>query len=166
MSDRVALDAAYVRRQIDALKVAHPELAEDAELLASTIEGETDFHNVMARVVDAFLDAMEMKSGADQRLEAVRARRDQASRKADAMKALALDLMKTADEPLIRLPEATLSLRPGSESVEVDDLASLPQGMWERMALKAEIAKALKDGEAVPGAHLQRGETTLSIRTK
>ncbi len=55
MNDRIILDAAMVARQIENLKAVYPELAEDDELLASAIEGETDLYAILERVTDAFL---------------------------------------------------------------------------------------------------------------
>lgn len=168
MADRIAIDAAFVAAHIEHLKILYPELAEDAELLASTVEGETDFERVMDRVVDRFLDAMTMKAATAERVDDLVARSARFSRTAEAMRTLAFNMMNAANQPTIRLPVATLSVRAGSTSVVVDDVAELPQGFTktETTPKKAEIKAALSAGETVPGAHLETGAASLSIRTK
>lgn len=168
MADRITVDAAFFMAHIDRLKTAFPELTEDAELLASTIEGETDFERVMERIVDRFLDAMSMKSATVERISDLSARGDRFGRQAEAMKALAFAMMNAAEQPTIRLPVATLSVRAGVASVVVDDIAELPQGFTktETTPKKAEIKAALAAGETIPGAHLETGASSLSIRTK
>lgn len=169
MADRrITVDAAFFMAHIDRLKTAFPELTEDAELLASTIEGETDFERVLDRVIEAFLDAMAMKAATAERVDDLSARGARFGQKAEAMRSLAFGMMKAADQTSIRLPVATLSVRTGVASVVVDDIAELPQGFTktETIAKKAEIKAALAAGETIPGAHLETGAASLSIRTK
>lgn len=168
MGDYLAIDAANVRAQIERLKVSYPELTEDAELLASAVEGETDFERVMGRVTECFLDAIEFKEAIAGRLTDLKARSDRYDRKAEAIKALAFGLMSAAGQRTIRLPEATLSIAMGRKRLVIDDDGQLPQGFirLERVPLKTEIAAALNVGEHVPGAHLEAPEQHLSIRTK
>jgi uncharacterized protein YdcH (DUF465 family) len=168
MHDRVKIDAELVRSRIEALKVSYPDLVEDAELLASTVEGETDFHRVLDRVLDAFLDTVSMKASIADRMASLKERGERFDRKAEALKGLAHGMMEAAEQRKIILPQATLSIMAGRKRVVVDDVDALPQGMFrtERVALKDEIASSLHAEGAVPGAHLEIGPPTLSIRTK
>jgi hypothetical protein len=168
MHDRVKIDAELVRSRIEALKVTYPDLVEDAELLASTVEGETDFHAVLDRVLDAFLDTVSMKASIADRMSALKERGERFDRKAEALKGLAHGMMEAAEQRKIILPQATLSIMAGRKRVVVDDVDALPQGFVkvERVPLKTELAAALNVEESVPGAHLEIGPPTLSIRTK
>ena len=168
MRDRLPIDTELVRSRIEALKAAYPELEEDAELLAGMIEGSTEFDAVLDRVVDAFLDTVSMKTSVAERMSALKERGERFDRKADAYRALAHQLMQTADKTSHVLPQATLSIRKGLNSVMVDDATALPQGFVriERIPAKAEIKKALEAGQDVPGARLTTGDPSLSIRTK
>lgn len=168
MHSRLILDVSFTARQIERLKEQYPELAEDAELLADTIAGETEFEPVIERVTDEFLDAVAMKEAIASRMSALRERGDRYDRKADAMKGLALGMMEAANVPKVSLPAATLSIRKGGTSVVIDDAAELPQGFvrYEPTPLNAEIKAALQAGDAIPGARLQTGADSLAIRTK
>lgn len=101
------------------------------------------------------------------RAEALRAR---AERDREAIrKALVATNTRKVEGPLY-----TVSLRQGSERVEVTDLAAVPTEFrrppvppprpedWP--ADKAEIAKHLKCGDVVPGCRIVRGEPTLVLK--
>jgi len=167
MADRVSIDAELVRSRIEALKATYPDLAEDAELLASTIEGETNFDRVMdmlARSINVD-DAMEV--GAGEFLKQVMARRNRFKRAGDAKRDMAMDLMRVAEQRCVVTPTATFSVSAGRQSVIVDDIDKLPQGFTkiEKIARATEIKKALEAGDNIDGAHLERGPDYLTIRT-
>lgn len=168
MLNKIIYDAAYVKQQINALKVAFPELESDYELLENAIDGETNFDRVIEVITDEFLEALSMKGAIADRIESLKERSERYSRKAETIRSLAFDLMQAADRPKVELPVATLSIRKGVNSVIVEDERQLPQGYFriERVPLKPEIKKALEAGEAIPGARLERGPDGLSVRTK
>lgn len=164
----ILYDAAYVKSQINALKVAFPELEDDYELLESAIDGETDFERVVEVIAEEYLEALSMKGAIADRMESLKERSDRFGKKADTIRSLAFDLMQAADRPKVELPIATLSIRKGVSSVVVDDVDALPQGFTrtEVVPLKTELKKALEAGEAIPGARLEIGPQGLSVRTK
>jgi hypothetical protein len=168
MLDRIIYDAAYVKSQINQLKIAFPELLDDYEVLESAIDGETNFERVIEVITDEFLEALSMKGAIADRMESLRERSDRFGRKAESIRSLALDLMQAANRQKVELPIATLSLRKGVNSAVVDDVTQLPQGFTrtEVLPLKTEIKKALEAGQDVPGAHLEHGPEGLSVRTK
>lgn len=168
MLDRIIYDAAYVKSQINALKVAFPELVDDYELLESAIDGETKFDRVIEVITDEFLEALSMKGAIADRIESLRERSDRYAKKAETIRTLAFDLMQAAERPKVELPVATLSVRNGVNSVVIEDLDAIPQGYrrTEVVPLKTEIKKALEAGEAIPGARLEQGPQGLSVRTK
>ena len=168
MLNRILYDAAFVKAQINALKVLYPELLDDYEVLESAIDGETDFDRVMEAVTDQYLEALSMKGAIADRMESLRERSDRFAKKADTIRSLAFDLMQAANRPKVELPIATLSIRKGVSKVEIDDLTAIPQGFKriEVVPLKTELKKALEAGPDVPGAHLEHGPEGLSVRTK
>lgn len=168
MLDRIVYDAAYVKSQINSLKVAFPELLDDYELLESAIDGETNFERVIEVITDEFLEALSMKGAIAERMEALDERSKRFTKKAETIRTLAFDLMQAANRPKVELPVATLSIRKGVSKVEIDDLTAIPQGFkrTEVIPLKTELKKALEAGEAIPGAHLEHGPEGLSVRTK
>lgn len=166
MDERLRVDADFARAQVAALLAQFPELVEDEELLLSALEGETDFDAVMSRLVDAFLDAVAMKEALASRMSNLRERSARFDRQAKTFKAMMQRLMDASGLLKLSLPEATLSIRQGSQSVEVTDERVLPQGYFVRTPDKTAIKAALKAGEPLPGAKLVTGEPSLSIRTK
>lgn len=164
---RLHMDAKYVRAEIERLVAAYPELAEDEDLRLDTIDGETDLTRVIERALAEKLDADAMAAAVKERADALAERRSRYERKAEAMKELIMGLMEAADVPKLQLAEATLSLRDPVASVEITDILAIPQGYYrlEKKADKASIRKALLAGEAIPGAELTLGKTSLTVRT-
>lgn len=167
MASRVSIDAELVRSRIEALKAAYPDLADDAELLASTIEGETDFDRVMDRLARGVVEADAFAEGAAEVQKQIMARRARFERSSKALRELAMDLMRTAEQRSVVTPTATFSVQAGRQSVIVDDINKLPQGFTkvEKIARATEIKKALEAGDDIDGAHLQPGPDYLTIRT-
>lgn len=164
--NNLGFEVRSVIAHIDDMKRRFPELSEDIELLASTVEGESDFDRVMEKLVDGFLDAVSMKEAIASRLSDMRERASRFDRRADAYKGLMQRLMAAAGVTKLPLAIATLSIREGSQSVEVIDERMLPQGMFTRVPNKSAIKSAILAGDPIPGAELVRGEPSLSVRSK
>lgn len=170
MHDFLRADVALVRQHIDALRKAYPELAEDADLLASTIEGETDFDKVLEAVVEAKLDAKMTAEAGKLRRNILSDRISRFEAMESRMGDLALALMQAAGKAAHKLPQATVSVRPGSQSAHIEDLDAVAklQGFTRTTVTPRldEIRKALLAGADVPGARLQTGAATIAIYTK
>lgn len=163
----VRLDAELVKAEIQRLKSAYPELADDADLLASTIEGETSFDRVMDKLAQVAIEARAMSDGLGTAIGSFKTRQQRFDKKAAAMRGMALALMEAAEQQKVVTPAATLWTRDGGTSVVVDDPNQLPQGYYstERVPDKTAIKAALEKGDALPGAHLEYGNPSISIRT-
>lgn len=168
MADRIALEAKIIEKEIDVLIAAYPDLAEDDALRSDMIEGSTDFAEVMTRILDHEREAKSMVSAIKMRAEDLSERKQRWERRADAMRALMLNLMSAADQPKVTLPEATISITKGRETVEVTDVDALPQGYFKtvRQADKIAILGALSKGDSLPGAALRVGDASLTVRAK
>jgi hypothetical protein len=168
MADYIAMDAAAVARHIDALLVTFPELADDEALRADMLEGSTDLHRVVSRALREQTDARAMLSGLKLVKEDLTQRRERWERRSEAMSVIIKSLMDAAGVPTLTLPEATLSMSRGRESVDIIDLDALPQGFFavERKADKDALYKALKSGADIPGAALVRATPSLVVRMK
>jgi hypothetical protein len=157
-----------VKRQTVALIEAFPELADDADLRADMIEGETDFNRVASRLVRISIEAKAQSEAVKALKQDYAERQSRFERQADAARAALAGLMEVAHLNKVTLPVATVSLREPQPSVEVTDADALPQGFFEavRKPLKAEIKSALMSGETIPGATLALGESTVTVRVK
>ena len=161
-------DAQIVRQQIEALKALYPEIEEDAELLADTIEGETDLNRVLEKIVSFVRDAQTVAEAAKARKDEIAERQKRFERQAESGRKIIQQLMESAHQTKVVLPEATLSITAAREKVEITNVDDLPQGFvrLERKPLAKEIMSALKAGKEVPGAELALSESGLMIRTK
>lgn len=168
MSDYLAVDVAYMSNAIDTMLAAYPELMEDEETRLDTIEGETDFLQVMSRLVKLRGEREALAEGLNVYIKTLTERRDRLSRGADGLKGLMLRLMASAKAPKLELPEATLRVADGRQSVSITDIDALPQGTFslERKPDKAAIKRLIDAGEYIPGAALVTGENTLVVRQK
>lgn len=168
MSGFLFKDAQIVRNKIEALKAIYPEITEDADLLAGTLEGETDLDRVLAKLVDFVRDAESMVTALKARKDEIAERQKRFERQGDSGRKIIQQLMESARQTKVVLPEATLSVTAAREKVEVNNVDDLPQGFFktERKPLTKEIKEALMAGQDVPGASLQIGECGLMIRSK
>lgn len=160
------VDIAAFKAQWHDIVSANPELVDDEELRLDTLEGETDFHTLMMRLVGRKLYAREMATGAKARKADVAERQARFERQEETFDALIKSLLQAADLPKLVLPEATLSITKPRTKVSVFDVNELPQGFFERKPKTAEIKAALEAGQDVPGAELALGDEGLMVRTK
>lgn len=168
MSDYLALDASKIASEIQHLLASYPELAEDEDLRVDTLEGETDLHCMMSRLVRVRNEKLAAAKGLGGYIDELSERKARHTRSAEGVKALMLSLMSAADLPKLVLPEATVSVGKGRDAVDVTDIDALPQGFFvtERKADKEAIGAALKAGNEVPGAALRTGDAVLTVRIK
>lgn len=166
MSNYLQADVASVLSDIDALLAAYPELAEDDDLRRDMLEGETDAHRVLARIVAVERDADSMVRAVAERQRDLAARKARHERKKEAMRVLLMRLLKAAGLPKVALPEATVSITKKAASVEIVDADALPAWAYEteRKPKKKEIMERLAANENVPGAVLKAGGETLTVR--
>lgn len=160
-------------RQLEAAKVLKHNLghdAEDLELLADMVEGETDLFEIVERVYNAIKEDEEIITGIKARQEQLTRRKNRYTMSMNRRKAMLLQAVSILDQKIV-LPSVTLSKRQGSLSLVITDEQEVPTQYFERPAPEIN-AKALKDAlkaltegdEPIPGAHLERGADTLSMR--
>lgn len=162
----LAYDVTVLEREFADLVAAYPELAEDDELRADTIEGETDAYRVLGKIVAIERDANSMALAIGERAKELAARKERYARRKDAMRALLLRLLKAADLTKVSLPEATVSVSKGRAGVEIVDESLLPDNVvkLKREPDKTAIKAALDAGDDVPGAVLREGQPSVTVR--
>jgi hypothetical protein len=160
------LDPAMLEREIQSLIAAYPELADDEELRASMVEGSTEAFDVLARCVAQEAEAKAMSTALAARMDDIKIRVSRFEKRREAMRDLIFRVMSAANLRKAELPEATLSIRPGTAKVIVSNEDDLPDDFFRvtRSVDKAAIRDAIKAGKFVPGAELSNGEPSLSIR--
>ncbi|GAA5786106.1 siphovirus Gp157 family protein [Chitiniphilus shinanonensis] len=136
---------------------------EDGELspdvLADTLEGLAGEWADKALAVAKYIATLEAEAAAIKAVEQSRQQQRKAKEaQADKLRAyLAREMARTGLKP--KDAEVALSLRP-SQAVAIDDEAVIPADYWREIPARREIdktliSKSIRDGFAVPGAHLE-----------
>lgn len=160
------LELAALEATIIELVKQFPELQEDEQLRADMIEGSTNVFDVLSRLVRRKLHAKANGTALTGFIGEMESRRDAFEREEAGYKALIERVMRMADLPKVKLPEATVYFSAGRRGVIVTDLESLPERFVKvtRDARKNDIKDAIDAGEFVPGAELSNGSEALNIR--
>jgi hypothetical protein len=140
----------------------------DLSALQAALEAETDAVALLRRVIRAHIEADVFARACKARADQIEVRQKRYARLAEATRATAYAMLDALQLPGNKVvdPEFTASITPSNKSVVITDEDKLPAiyVKVETTPLKAEIAKALKAGAAVPGAELSNGIPTLTIR--
>lgn len=160
------LDPAIIEHQIANLKIAFPDLADDEDGWSITIESETELDDMLTKLIRMISDTNALGEGTQARVDELTARRNRFKRRIEAYRSLIFKLMQAAELTKRELPEATLSIRAGTQKVIIADESLIPVTLCESTPNKTKIKEALTNGESVPGASLSNAEPTLSVRVK
>ena len=159
----------FVHGEIQALLAAHPELAEDDVLRADMIEGSTQAFDLLRHFVRLIQDAQALADATGQTIGELEDRKLRFQQREQVLRTFIKRLMNTADLTKAELPEATLSIRPGQQSVIITDEKAIPSEFMRHPKpepKRTELKAAMKAGEHVPGAMLSNAEPMLQIRVK
>lgn len=149
-----------------------PDLANDDETLAGTLEGLSSLTDQIAAVATSIDDDGIMLAGIDERSKVLAERHRRISERIDNKKAAILHAMQESGERKIELPTVTLSVRQNPQSVLITDETIIPDAFKntpEPPAPKPNkiiILQALKDGKEVPGCVINNGSISLAMRLK
>lgn len=145
---------------------------EDAELVDATVEGETDLKEAIAHALDEIDEWTILDDGLEAKIERDSVRLSVIRKRVERVRA-AIERALIASElalPL-QLPTATISLSKRKPQPVIDDEAAIPSRFFvqpdppaPKLDKKA-LAAALADG-AIPGAHLDNGSVSLTVRRK
>lgn len=163
------LDPQAVRQQIENLKLCHPELMEDDEAWLATLVSETSFEELLTNIVRRIEDTKALVIGTKDRFDELKARKDRFEQRVESLRNLAFQIMSAAELAKVELPEATLSLRAGTQQLvgaaDPDDLCDVYCKI-SRTLDRTAIKDALKDGVTIEGFQLSNGPPSLTIRIK
>lgn len=161
-----ALDAIYVRSQIDLLRSQHPEIWEDEQSALDALEGETGFNELLERTIRQMLMAEAIVIGTAAELSLMKARRERYEHRIEQLRAFAMKIMQHADVRKVVLPIRTLSISNGQPRVIVTDEAALPDYCMriKREPDKLIIKDRLQRGDNILGATLSNAEPVLNVR--
>lgn len=142
-----------------------------SELISDMLEGSTDFHRVLSRAVRMRERAKADMAGAKHAKAEVAAHYDGriaiAEREKRAAERIITALMADAKQTSVRLPEGSVSVRPGNERLVIEPGFNAQGYMREVRSYepnKEAIEEALRNGAELPGADLVTGNPIVSVR--
>jgi hypothetical protein len=159
------IDLPRIARMRDELRALLGDDDDDQTYL-DTLTGETSADLIAEHLVEQMQEAASLAKAARERAQALAERARRLEARADAHRAQMKPLLDAMGLPKLVLPAATISIRPGGVSVEIDNPDEVPTQLCriKREPDKAAIKAQLAAGETVPGARLVRGDDTISIR--
>jgi hypothetical protein len=151
--------------QISMLLDKHPELIDDVDLRADMLEGSTDLHAIMERLLTEERETNELIAVVGNRIENLSARRAMFRSRQTSLRDVMMEILQRADLRKIALPEATVSITRRGPAVQIIDDTLVPDAYcrFKREVSKTAIKDAINAGEEVPGATLDNGSETLRI---
>lgn len=158
-----------VRQQIDALKRDCPDLMEDSEAWAISLESETDLDTVLTQIVRRIEDAKALASGTKERLTELQERKARFEARVDVLRKVLLQILQEAGVKKRELPEATVSFRDGAKKLVGDaDPKTMPDELCKisREIDRAKVKAMIEDGVIVTGFNLSNGEPYPVIKVK
>jgi hypothetical protein len=146
---------------------AYPGL--DDEILADTLEGITDLHEMIAAVIRSALVDEALQTGLRTRLVEMRQRFGRLQERGAKKRQLALEAMCETGLKKMEEPDFTASARSGLPALVIVAEPEIPETYWvpqppklDRQALLAD----LKRGAVINGAQLGNPKPCLAVRTK
>jgi hypothetical protein len=158
-------DLENLKVQISLLLDQNPELASDNDLRADMLEGSTDLHKIMERLLMEEREAGEMVDAIKERIDKLAARRAMFRGRQASVRDIMMGIMQRTDLRKLVLPESTISITKTGRTVQVVDETLVPDVYctFKREVSKSAIKEAILAGDEVPGAILNNGGETLRI---
>lgn len=140
----------------------------DTDTFLDTLDGETDVLDIIDWLLRKRSETVSVVAAIKAEEGALRARRKRYETRETSVKKSLQAILRAMDMVKIERPLATVSRRSGHTNVVIRDARDVPTQLCRitRTPDKAVILKILKAGEAVPGAELETGDETISIRVK
>lgn len=160
------LAAEDVIREINALLLEYPQLADDEELFRDMLEGNTRFNEIMDRLLIEMRDNETLADAAAARIGKLRERQTRLTHRMNFYRSLMHRLLTVTGIQSVALAEAKVSIMKSPEKVIITDESAVPDAFMKitKEPNKTAIKNAIKSGTYVPGAALSNGGTTISVR--
>ena len=143
---------------------------DDEEAYSDTLEGETNVMELLDGEIAAMQSDEALAEAIKAQEDALKVRRERVAMRAEAHKKNLKLILQHAVLQKAERPRATVSIRPGSLSVRIVDEAEIPSQLMRetvtRAPDKAAIKAQIEAGVEVPGAVIERGDDTVSVRVK
>lgn len=141
--------------------------AQDDDLAHDMIEGETDFFEAVERVLSEIDECEILTAGIKDMQKRLSDRLARVSNRADRLRGLIDQAFQMAEIKSHKFASATISTKAVPRKLIVTDESQIPARFYEPQPPKLDrkaLLDAIKEGEAVPGADMSNGGTTIQIR--
>jgi len=163
-------------RQKDAAKVIIAQLREagmdDEDSVGIAIESETNLLEVIAEALNKIDENDVLDAGLTSKINDFTDRRSAIRKQTDFLRTSIEQAMLIAEQETMRLPTATLTLRKVKPGTVIETEAEIPSRFWTPQETpapklnKKSLLEALEAGETIPGARLDNGSVSLTVRRK
>lgn len=143
------------------------EDAEDETLTHDTVEGETDFFEAVERALDEIGECEIMAAGIADMQKRLSDRLTRTKNRAEKLRGLIDQAFQMAEVKSHKFATATIASKAIPRNLIVRDESQIPTRFFKPQPPKLdrkELLDTLKNGEAVPGADMSNGGTTIQIR--
>lgn len=167
---KIAIETEAAKRLLSNL--AAQGASDDAELVADTIEGETGLTEAIEAAISEIDEGEIQIIGLKAKEGEFADRRRRIEERNDRIRASIEQAMIATGQNALKLPSVTLTLAKRAPGPIVQSEADIPTKFWieqERPAPKLDrkaLLAALNKKEAVPGATLDNGSISLTLRRK
>lgn len=149
----------------------HEGAADDAELVADAIEGETNLIEAIGAALDEIDECDVIEAGCKAKAAEFEARGSAAAKRRDRIRASIEQAMVLTEQPSLRLPAATLSITRRPAGLVITNEADIPARFFVQPPapppkLDKKALLAALNSEAIPGAALDNGSVSLTVRRK
>jgi hypothetical protein len=141
----------------------------DDDVLIDTVDGMTNLSEMLAEITRSRLDDLSLCDALRMRIRDMQERLARISDRADMKQRIVSNTMEDVGLSKVVEPDFTLSLRKQPPKLQVTDETTVPSEFWRQQDPKLDrqtLIAALKAGEKIPGALLNNGGMTISVRTK
>lgn len=145
--------------------------ADDQEIVETAIEGETSLLEAISATLDADDEDDILIVGIEAKEEVLAARKNAAKQRKERRRAAIEQAMLVTEQDKFTLPTATIFLSKRKPNLVIENEAEIPAVFWtipkvEPKLDKKALKEALEAAEEIPGAHLDNGSVSLTIRRK
>lgn len=157
-----------IRQCIANLLLAHPELFDDEEARALSIESETPAVDYLRSLEHRRREAETMAGALAEQIAQLELRQERFVRQEKACREIAFKIMNEGALSKLVMPEATYSIRAGQPRLIIKDETAIPDNLCriKREPDKTAIKTAMQNGYSPSWAELSNAEPSLSVRVK
>lgn len=142
-------------------------IGDDADLIAATVEGETNLHEAIAAGLTRVMEVEALAETIATTMKRMGERKSRFEAQAEHIRTAILTAMEAGGIKKIEHAIGTASVMKVAAKAVITDESLLPSKFFKPQPPTIDrraVLSALKDGETVSGAQLSNGGTTLSIR--